>query len=627
LLDIHYSFLLTLGDMNWQKNYQSMIASAEQAIARIRPGQRVFIGTGCAQPQALVKALVNRAAELEDIEIIHLLSLAEPSYGHKELAKHFHINSFFIGGNINEMQELGDYTPIFLSDIPQLFRSGKLPVDVALIQVTPPNERGMCSLGISVDITKGAAENAGLVIAQVNPQMPWTMGDSQLYVHDIDILVPGESPVLEATLPEPTKTSRRIAEYVAALIPDGSTVELGIRRIPLAVVEFLKDKRDLGIHTEVLSEAVIDLIESGVITGARKNIDRGKIVASLCMGTRKLYDYIDGNPVFSFRGAEYVSNPYLISRQHNMVAISVAQEVDLTGQVCARSLETGFSGLGSHMDFTHGAARASGGKSIVALESTRSHGTISRIAAHLSRHAGVTATCCEVHYVVTEYGVAYLYGKSLRERALALISIAHPKFRAELLKEAIKDNYVSSDLAAVEGKVFVGPQELKTSMVTEDGMLINFRTMHPTDEKHMRDLFYSLSKQTIHYRFMSNITRIPQKEVMNFLYTDYRSDMAIVGTLREAHGEEIIAIGRYYLNPRTNRAEVAFIVRDQWQNHGIGTFLLKYLVTIARRNGIAGFTAEVLVDNRPMMAVLHKSGCKIRSQLEDRVYSFELDFE
>lgn len=612
---------------NWQENYRSMIASAEEAIARIRPGQRVFIGTGCAQPQVLVKALVNRAAELEDIEIIHLLSLAEPSYGHKELAKHFHIHSFFIGSNINETQELGDYTPIFLSDIPRLFRSGELPVDVALIQVTPPTEQGMCSLGVSVDITKSAAENAGFVIAQVNPQMPWTMGDNLLHVHDIDILVPGESPIIEATLPEPTKTSRRIAEYIAALIPDGSTVELGIRRIPLAVVEFLKDKRDLGIHTEVLSEAVIDLVESGVITGARKNIDRGKIVASLCMGTRKLYDYIDGNPVFSFRPAEYVSDPYLISRQHNMVAISVAQEVDLTGQVCARSLESGFSGLGSHMDFTHGAARASGGKSIVALESTRNHDTISQITAHLSRHAGVAATCCEVHYVVTEYGVAYLYGKSLRERALALISIAHPKFRAELLKEAIEDNYLSSDLAAVEGKVFIGPQELKTSMVLEDGMQVNFRTMHPTDERRMRDLFYSLSQQTIHYRFMSNITQIPQKEVLNFLYTDYRSDMAIVGTLPEAHGEEIITIGRYYLNPRTNRAEVAFIVRDQWQNRGIGTFLLKYLVTIAKRNGIAGFTAEVLIDNKPMLAVLHKSGCKFRSQLEDRVYSFELDFE
>jgi acyl-CoA hydrolase/GNAT superfamily N-acetyltransferase len=612
---------------DWQTAYQDMITTAEEAIGHIHSGQRVFIGTGYAQPQILVRALLNRASKLDDIEIIHLLTLGEPFYGHKELAKRFHINSFFIESNINEIQELGDYTPIFLSDIPGLFRSGKLPVDVALIQVTPPNEQGMCSLGISVDITKSATENAGLVIAQVNPQMPWTMGDSQLNIHDIDILVPGDIPILEAVLTASTDTARRISEYISALIPDGSTVEIGVRRIPRAVVEFLKDKHDLGIHTEVLCDDIIDLVESGAITGARKNIDNGKIVASLCAGTRKLYDYVNQNPIFSFRPSEYVSDPYLISQINNMVAISVAQEIDLTGQVCARSLEAGFSGMGSHMDFTHGAARASGGKSIVALESTRSHGTISRIVAHLSRHAGVSATCYEVHYVVTEYGVAYLYGKSLRERALALISIAHPKFRAELLKEAIEDNYLSSDLAAVEGKVFVSPQELKTSMVLEDGMQINFRTMHPTDEKWMRDLFHSLSKQTIHYRFMSNITKIPQKEALNFLYTDYRSDMAIVGTLPEAHGEEIIAIGRYYLNPQTNFAEVAFIVRDQWQNRGIGTFLLKYLMTIAKRNGIAGLTAEVLADNKPMMTVLHKSGCKISSQLEDRVYSFKLDFE
>jgi acyl-CoA hydrolase/GNAT superfamily N-acetyltransferase len=613
--------------INWQENYSSMIASAAEAVARIHPGQRVFIGTGCAQPQELIQALINRAAELEVINIIHLLTLGEPSYRHKELAKHFHINSFFIWDTINESQELGDFTPLFLSDIPRMFSSGELPIDVALIQVTPPNEKGMCSLGISVDITKSAAENAGFVIAQVNPNMPWTMGDNQLYIHDIDILVPSDSPILEVTLPEPNETSRRIAEYVAALIPDGSTVELGIRRIPLAVAEFLKDKQDLGIHTEIFSDAIIDLVESGVITGARKNIDRGKIVASLCMGTRKLYDYIDGNPDFSFRPAEYVSDPFLIRLQHNMVAISVAQEVDLTGQVCAHSLEAGFSGLGSHMDFTHGTSRASGGKSIVALESTRSHGEISRIVAHLSHHASVAATCSEVHYVVTEYGVAYLYGKSLRQRALALISIAHPKFRAELLKEAINDTYISADLAGFEGKTLVSPQEWKTLMVLEDGTQINFRPMHPTDEKHMRDLFHSLSKQTIHYRFMSNLARIPQKQVLNYLYTDYRNDMAIVGTVPEAHGEEIVAIGRYYLNPRTNTAEVAFIVRDRWQKRGIGTFLLNYLITIAKRNGIAGFTAEVLMDNKSMIAVLHKSNCKIRNQLEDRVYSYELDFE
>ena len=613
---------------DWQNNYRSMITSARDAISRIRPGQRVFVGTGCAQPRVLVEALINCAKDLDDIEIIHLLTLSESSFGHRELAEHFRINSFFIEGYIDDIQaNLGDYTPIFLSDIPQLFHSGRLPLDVALIQVTPPNEQGMCSLGISVDITKSAAENAELVIAQVNSQMPWTMGDSLLHIQDIDMLVPTEMPLLEAKAPALTESTYRIAEYIAPLIPDGSTVELGIKSIPHAVVEYLKDKHDLGIHTEILSDTVIDLIESGAITGTRKNIDRGKIVASLCMGTRKLYDYIAGNPIFSFRPAEYVCDPYLISQQHNMVAISVALEVDLTGQVGANSLEAEFfSGMGSHMDFTHGASRATGGVSIIALDSTRNNGKNSRIVTHLSRGYGVAATYCEVHYVATEYGVAYLHGKSLSERALALISIAHPKFQAELLKEAIKACYVGPDLAAVEGKILVGPQELRTSLVLDDGTRINFRTMHPTDEKRLRDLFHSLSMRTLHYRFMSNMTRIPLKQVQNFLYTDYRNDMAIVGTIPEAHGEDIIAIGRYYLNLRTNRAEVAFIVRDEWQNRGIGTFLLKYMITIARRNGIAGFTAEVLLDNKSMLAVLHKSDCKIHSRVESNVYIIDLDF-
>jgi len=612
---------------DWRSGYESAVLSASEAVARIRPGQRVFIGTGCGQPQALVEALLARARELEGTEIIHLLTLGEPLYRHTDLAEHFHLNSFFIADNVDGMKEhLGDYTPIFLSDIPRLFHSGQLPLDVAMIQVTEPNEYGMCSLGISVDITKSAAANAALVIAQINPEMPWTMGDSMISAHDIDIMVLATTPILEAKLPEPTDISRQIAEYIAALIPDGSTVELGVRRIPIAVLEFLKEKRDLGIHTEVLSDAVIDLVESGVITGVRKNIDRGKIVAGMCMGTRRLYDYVNCNPAFAFRPAEYVSDPHLISQHNNMVAISVGLEVDLTGQVSARSAEGGFTGMGSHMDFTHGASRAPGGKSIVTLEATRDNGKASRIVSQLSRGAGVVATCNEVHYIVTEFGVAYLHGKSLQERAMALISIAHPDFRAELLRAAIEDNYVSSDLASIEGKILVGPQELKTSYVVEAGTQINFRPMHPTDEKPMRGLFSSLSKQTIYYRFMSNIAQIPQKQVQDFVYIDYRSDMAIVGTIPEAHGEEIVAIGRYYLNPRTNLAEVAFIVRDEWQNQGIGTFLLKYLITVAKRNGIAGFTAEVLRDNKAMQAVFEKSDCEIRSRLEDRAYSYELDF-
>jgi len=614
---------------DWQCRYQSLITSAEEAITRVRPGQRVFMGTACGQPQALVSALLSQAAKLDDVEIIHLLTLGEPAFAHAELVKHFRVNSFFVADSFGaEMRQgVGNYTPIFLSDIPRLFRSGRIPIDVALIQVTPPNEHEMCSLGVSVDVTKSAAENAGLVVAEVNPHMPWTMGDSLLSVHDLDVLVPSNAPLLELNLPEPTQIARRIAEYISALIPNGSTVELGTDPISLAVLESLKDKRDLGVHAVVLSDAIVDLLDAGAITGRRKTLDCGKIVATSCMGTRRLFDYIDKNPAFGIYPAEYVSDPRLISQQHNMVAISTALQIDLTGQSCANLPgDRLFSGLAAHMDFIHGAARAPAGTSVVALESTRDRGSASRIVAHLARAANVTATCCEVHYVVTEFGVAYLHGKSLQERALALISIAHPNFRAALLAEAIRDGYISSDLATIEGKVFVAPQELRTSLLLDDGTKISFRPMHPTDERQVRDLLHSLSPKSFHHRFMSNMTRIPQKQIQDFVYIDYRSEMAIVGTVPEAHGEEIIAIGRYYLTPPANRAEVAMIVRDQWQNRGIGTFLMNFLIGIAKRSGIRGFRAEVLRDNKPTLAMVYKSQCKVRSRLEDDVYAFELDF-
>jgi GNAT superfamily N-acetyltransferase/acyl CoA:acetate/3-ketoacid CoA transferase beta subunit len=419
-----------------------------------------------------------------------------------------------------------------------------------------------------------------------------------------------------------------IAQHVASLIDDGATVEIGIGAIPQSVLEFIKDKRELGIHTEMFTDAIIDLIESGAITGERKSIDRGKVVASFCLGTRKLYDYIDNNPLFSFRPTEYVNDPFIIGSLNRMVAINVALEVDLTGQVCADSLGTSFySGIGGQVDFNRGAARSRGGKAIIALPSTAKDGTISRIVAHLSRGAGVVTSRGDVHYVVTEYGVAYLHGKSVQERALALISIAHPDFREELLKQAIEAKYVRSELAGVEGRIAVGPEEMRTSMLLDDGTVINFRPIHPTDMPLMKDLFYDLSQQTVYYRFMRPMKQIPQKEIQDFVYIDHRSDVAIVGTVPEAHGEEIIAVGRYYLDPLTNRAEVAFTVRDDWQRRGIGTFLLKYLITLARRHGIAGFTAEVLADNKAMQAVLRRADLKTRIKLEEGVYSFEMDFE
>jgi acyl-CoA hydrolase/GNAT superfamily N-acetyltransferase len=617
-------------DPDWQAKYQSSIASPEVAVKRIRPGQRIFIGTGCAEPLRLVAALTQRATELPDTEIVHLLTFGEAPYAHKEMTQFFRVNSFFIAENVRGIiqEGMGDYTPIHLSDIPGLFNSGQLPLDVALIHVTPPDERGMCSLGVSVDVVKSATENAGLVIAQVNPNMPRTLGDSFIHVYDIDVLVPVDDPLIEVPSLPLTDETKQIGEHIASLIDDGATIEVGIGRIPQALLGFLKDKRDLGIHTEMISDRIIELVESGVITGARKSVDRGKIVTSFCLGTRRLYDLIDNNPVFAFHPTEYVNSPYVISQQEKMVAVNVALEIDLTGQVCADSLGSKFfSGVGGQVDFNRGAAKAHGGKAIIALPSTARDGKVSRIVTRLSPGAGVVTTRAGLNYVVTEYGVAYLHGKSIQERALALICIAHPDYRAQLLREAIEAKYISASMADMEGKILVGPKELRTTYLLENGTQINFRPIHPTDEPRMRDLFYALSQQTIYYRFMSFTKIIPRRQIQDFVYIDHRNDVTIVATVPEAHGEDIIAVGSYYLDAKTNMAEVAFVVRDDWHNRGIGTFLLRYLIRIARRNGIRGFTAEVLNDNKPMQAVFNKSNCKITTKFTGNVVSYQMAFE
>ncbi|MFA7349048.1 MAG: GNAT family N-acetyltransferase [Desulfurivibrionaceae bacterium] len=616
-------------DPDWQQKYSDMIATPYQAAAKIKPGQRVFIGTACAEPVQLVKALTERACELADVEIIQLLTKGDAPYASRSLADCFSVNSFFIGANIREhiQQGLGNYTPTLLSDIPMLFNSGQLPIDVALIQVTPPDERGKVSLGVSVDIVKSAAENASLVIAQVNPMMPKTLGDSFLDIYDLDILVPAECPIIERESTPVSEDTRRIGEHIAALIEDESTIEFGIGRIPHALVEFLRNKKNLGIHTEMLTDSIIDLVESGAVTGSRKTTDKGRIVASFCMGTQRLYDYIDNNPLFCFRPTEYVNDAHIIGRQHKMVAINMALEIDLTGQVCADSLGSLFySGIGGQVDFNRGAARSIGGKPIIALESTAKDKTISRIVTRLTPGAGVVTTRGEVHYVATEYGVAYLHGKSVQERALALISIAHPNFREQLFREAIEAKYLRQDLGDVEGKFMIASQEMNTTMLLEDGTQINFRPVHLTDEPRMRDILYALSQETLYYRFMTHSQRFGHKQIQNFVYIDHRKDAAIVGTVPEAHGEEIIAMGRYYLDEKTNRAEVAFIVRDEWQNKRIGSFLFKHLVTIAKRNGIAGFSAEVLRDNKRMQAIFLHCGFTVKSNLEEDVYSFQIDF-
>ncbi len=622
-------------DVNWKETYKDMIMTPKKALAAVRSGHRVFLGTGCGEPTVLVQAMTEMAGTLADVEIIELLTKGDAPYADKKYADCFKVNSFFIGHNVREVirEGRGDYTPILMSDIPGLFNSGQLPLDVALIQVTPPDARGKMSLGVSVDIVRAAAENASLVIAQVNPQMPWTRGDSLIDVYDLDILVPADVPLLERKSQPVHEVSARIAELVAALVPSGATVEFGlgrvpgVGRVPQAVMQALHGKHDLGIHTELITDEIIDLIESGAVSGARKSMDRGKIVTSFCMGTKRLYDYVNDNPLFSFRPTDYVNDPNVIGRQNRMVSINMALEIDLTGQICSDSEEGEFySGIGGQVDFNRGAASSPGGRAIIVMPATTRDGK-SRIVAFLSSGSGVVVTRGTVHYVVTEYGVAYLHGKSVQDRTLALVSIAHPDHREQLLKQAIEARYIRREFADVEGRFVIASQDLmKTSFLLDNGTQVTFRPIHPTDEPLMRELLYDLSKETLYYRFMSHNQRFGQKQIQNFVYVDHRKDVAIVGTVPEAHGDDIIAVGRYYLDERTNRAEVAFVVRDEWQNKGLGSFLFRHLMTIARASGISGFTAEVLRDNKRMQAIFNHSGHKVQSLVEEGVCSFRIEF-
>ena len=376
----------------------------------------------------------------------------------------------------------------------------------------------------------------------------------------------------------------------------------------------------------MLTDAIIDLVESGAITGKLKSLDRGKIVISFIMGSKRLYDYVDNNPLFSFNPTEYVNDPYVISRQNKMVAINVAIEVDLTGQVCADSIGNQFySGIGGQVDFTRGAAGSEDGKAIIALYSTTAEGK-SRIVSALTPGAGVVTTRGDVHYVVTEYGVAYLHGKSIQERALALISIAHPDYLEQLLKDAIKYRYVRAELSEYSGKIAVGPKEMRTAMLMDDGTQLIVRPIHPTDEPNMRDLFHSLSQQSIYTRFMSRMKWVPRKQVQQFVYIDHRTEVSIVATIPEANGDTIVALGGYYLDVRTNRAEVAFVVSDEYQNRRIGSFLFKHLCKIAKSHGIAGFTAEVLDENKAMQTLFNHSGLTVTTNIREGVYHYEMMF-
>ena len=431
--------------MTWESEYLPKLQTADAAMLFIKSGMRVYIQPGCAEPETLVEALIRRAPEVRDVEIVHMMTMGGAPYVAPEMAGHFRHNAVFIGANVRDAINEGraDYTPIYLSEIEELFENGAMPIDVALIEVSPPDSHGFCSFGVGVDTTLTAAKCARYLVAQVNDHMPRTYGDSFIHVSEIDAVVESSRPLCELKKPAITDMQAAIARNVAGLIEDGAVLQTGIGGIPDAVLPLLMDRKDLGVHSELVSEGVIPLIEAGVITGARKNFKPRKIIVGFALGTKKLFEFVDNNPVFEFHPTAYTNDPGLIARNDNMVAINSALQIDLTGQVCSDSIGNQFySGIGGQVDFLRGASRSKGGKPIIAISSTAKNGTISRIVPMLSPGAGVVTSRGLVRYVVTEHGVAYLHGKSIRERAKALIEIAHPRFRDELYEYCEKTKWL-----------------------------------------------------------------------------------------------------------------------------------------------------------------------------------------
>lgn len=424
--------------MDWKADYAKKVTTASEALKVVRSGDRVVFAHACGEPQELVDALVARAPELRDVEIVHMVAMGKGEYAKPEYAESFYHNSLFVGGVTRDAVTMGrgDYTPVFFSDIPALFTDGYLPPDVVLCQVSPPDRHGFCSFGISVDYTKPACTVAKTVIALVNPNMPRTHGDSFIHVSDIDIAVESTAPVVELQPPRIGPVEEAIGKHIASLVGDGSCLQLGIGGIPDAVLLFLHEKNDLGIHTEMFSEGVVDLYDEGVITNARKRLHRDKLVASFLMGTRRLYDFVDDNPAVNMFPVDYVNDPFVIGENDDVVAINSAIQVDLMGQVVADSMgPVQFSGIGGQVDFVRGAARSKGGKSIIALPATAKHGEVSRISAQITAGAAITTMRADVDYVITEFGIAKLKGRSLRERAFALLDIADPRFHGQIVDE------------------------------------------------------------------------------------------------------------------------------------------------------------------------------------------------
>lgn len=607
----------------WEEIYSERRTTLDRAMKAVKRGYRVFLGSACGEPRHLVKGLIDRADRLHDVQILHFVTLGNAPYMEESFDTRFRHNAFFVGPNtrgpINAAR--ADYTPAFISEIPDLFRRGIASLDAALIQTSPPDHQGYLSLGISVDIVKAAAESARVVIAQVNRHMPRTSGDTLIPVQNLHHIVEHDEPLPEFPYPELDPVGKAIAINVAKLIRDGDTIHIGYGHIPYGVLQFLWGKKDLGVHTEVISDAFIDLIEAGVITGERKTLYPAKVVCSFCIGSKRVYDYVRENPKIVFYPAEIVYNPMVIAQNAHMVSIGSCLEVDLSGQVCSESKGYHFySGIGGRLDFIRGAAMSREGRSIMTLPSTTKDGKRSRIRPHLQEGAGVVATRGDVKYVVTEYGIAYLHGKSIRERAMSLIGIAHPRFRKDLLEEAKKRAYVYPDQIFIHTENHGYPEEEESKVRLGKETVATIRPIKPTDEMLLQEFFYSHSDETIYRRYFRAVRSMPHTTAQQMVNLDYRERMAFVATIGEIGMERIIGVGRYVAEKEDpGMVEVAYTTHEDYQGLGLGTILQERLEAYAKRMGFRGAVGYLFEDNLPMLKTFARRGHYQGEILEDGI--------
>jgi acyl-CoA hydrolase/GNAT superfamily N-acetyltransferase len=608
----------------WADAYPEKTVKAEDAIKRIKSGQRVFIGSGCGEPQALLQALVERSNHFSGLEIVRLLGRETASLSaiaDRTRDTNLNIRSFYLGSSRSKSiaRQRRFITPINMSEIPMLFTSRKLPLNVALIQVSPADDFGWMSLGISVDVTMAAARSADLVIAQVNPRMPRVMGQSFIHVNDVDFIVEHEEELL--SVPPSALTSEaamKIGSHVGRLIEDGATLQIGLDAMSQATVQALSAKNDLGVHSQFLTDDIMHLYSTGNINNKKKGINEGKMVASMAIGSPNLYEFLNDNPAIDFHPSDYVNDPFIIGQHNKMVSLNVAARMDVTGQVAAEASEaTRFAGVSGIPDFVRGAKRSQGGKSILMFFSTREtgDGIESNIVPHLNDTICVVPRG-DVQYVVTEYGAVNLFGKSVQERVLAMISLAHPDFREYLFEKAKERGFIGPERTLGEAAKAVYPVQLE-EVLQVNGEKLTIRPAKPVDERRIQEHYYSLPKEDVLTRFFCQKTIFARPEMEIRSNVDYVNDLTLVAVVGEFGFGRVVGVAESMKLDTENIAEVAFSVSEDYQGKGLGRFFLKKLAAAARANGLAGLIAYTIPSNKAMINLFKTLPYKVKTKYED----------